>query len=409
MTETLEALYQKIMEQERKEGRRIMHEPGTFSLDCLLHPENCAPVYVTGNCQDCREPEACHVSCDFDAIGRENGHGTVDPARCVGCGACVELCRQGHFRENREIYPVLEKLCDRTKPVYALVAPAFAEQFGTGVLSEKLRAALKRLGFAGMLEVALFADILTLKEALEFREHVHKKGDFQLTSCCCPVWIAMIRKDYKQLLPHVPGAVSPMIAAGRMTKKLHPDAVTVFIGPCMAKKKEAREPDIADAVDYVLTFQEMQEIFDAAGIHPEELTGETKEHASRAGRIYARAGGVSEAVAGTVRQLSGADGICVQAECADGIPSCRELFEKIRTKSSDANFFEGMACKGGCVGGPKAILPKEEGMAAVNAHAGQAWYETPLLNPAVKEILHASGYRDVRDFIENSSLLVRDL
>ena len=213
----------------------------------------------------------------------------------------------------------------------------------------------------------------------------------------------MIRKDYKQLLPHVPGAVSPMIAAGRMTKKLHPDAVTVFIGPCMAKKKEAREPDIADAVDYVLTFQEMQEIFDAAGIHPEELTGETKEHASRAGRIYARAGGVSEAVAGTVRQLSGADGICVQAECANGIPACRELFEKIRTKSSDANFFEGMACKGGCVGGPKAILPKEEGMAAVNAHAGQAWYETPLLNPAVKEILHASGYRDVRDFI------VRDL
>ena len=91
-----------------------------------------------------------------------------------------------------------------------------------------------------MVEVAVFADILTLKEALEFEQHVQKKEDFQLTSCCCPVWIAMIRKIYSELVPHVPGAVSPMIAAGRVVKELYPDAMTVFVGPCMAKKKRSK-------------------------------------------------------------------------------------------------------------------------------------------------------------------------
>ena len=131
--------------------------------------------------------------------------------------------------------------------------------------------------------MALFADILTMKEALEFDRHINSREDFQLTSCCCPVWIAMIRRVYRELIPHVPGAVSPMIAAGRVVKRLHPDAVTVFVGPCMAKKSEARETDIADAVDYVLTFEEMADIFAAADIRPQELPEKKKEHASRAG------------------------------------------------------------------------------------------------------------------------------
>ena len=80
-----------------------------------------------------------------------------------------------------------------------------------------------------MVEVALFADILTLKEALEFDRTIQKKEDFLLTSCCCPIWIAMIRRVYDQLVTHVPGSVSPMVACGRSIKVLDPDAVTVFI------------------------------------------------------------------------------------------------------------------------------------------------------------------------------------
>ena len=259
-----------------------------------------------------------------------------------------------------------------------------------------------------MVEVALFADVLTLKEALEFDHHVKTEKDFQLTSCCCPVWIAMIRKVYHELMPHVPGAVSPMIACGRMIKKLHPDAVTVFIGPCIAKKKEARETDIADAIDYVLTFQEVQDIFDAADIHPEEFAESEKDHSSRAGRIYARTGGVSEAVRETVKQLRPNRKIPVKAEQADGIPSCREMIERLKTGDTDANFFEGMGCPGGCVGGPKILIDRREGRKNVDAYGDEAAYATPLENPYVLELLERLGFHTIDQLLLDSDILERD-
>ena len=264
------------------------------------------------------------------------------------------------------------------------------------------------MGFQGLIEVAVFADILTLKEALEFDANIKKEQDYQLTSCCCPVWIAMIRKVYQELMPHVPGAVSPMVAAGRVVKKLHPEALTVFVGPCMAKKKEAREPDIADAVDYVLTFQEVQDMFDVAGIHPEELGEDEKEHSSRAGRIYARTGGVSEAVKATVKQLSPDRKIEVRAEQADGVPACREMIERLKRGETTANFFEGMGCKGGCVGGPKALIGKEEGCRNVEQYGEEAEYQTPLENPFVQELLARLGFFTIEEFLEKSDILVRD-
>ena len=179
---------------------------------------------------------------------------------------------------SRDILPAMKAVREAQGPAYVLVAPAFMGQFSPEVTPGKLRSAFKALGFAGMIEVALFADILTLKEALEFDRHILNDGDYQLTSCCCPMWIAMIRKIYHELMPHVPGAVSPMIACGRVVKKLHPDAVTVFVGPCLAKKSEAREPDIAGAVDYVLTFQEVQDVFEAAGIDPADQPENEKDH-----------------------------------------------------------------------------------------------------------------------------------
>ncbi len=258
-----------------------------------------------------------------------------------------------------------------------------------------------------MVEAAVFADILTLKEALEFDTHVKKQGDFQLTSCCCPVWIALIRGIYKELAPHVPGAVSPMIAAGRVIKKLHPDAVTVFVGPCMAKKKEAREEDLKGAVDYVLTFQEMGEIFETADLNIETLEDEEKEHSSKAGRIYGRTGGVSQAVKETVNQLDPDKALKVKAMQADGVPDCRKLIEAVKNGTADANFFEGMGCKGGCVGGPKAMIPATEGKQYVDAYGESAGFQTPLENPFVRELLERLGFHDIMDFVENSDLLIR--
>lgn len=407
---TFHELYLEILKQEAKEGRHLLEDYNPYHMDCLLHPEKYAPVIHTEKCEECAYEKACLNSCVFDAIRMEaDGSIQIDPEKCAGCGVCVDVCKLERLAENKDVLPVLRAIREGGRDVYALVAPAFTGQFGEKATPGRLRTAFKALGFKGMVEVAVFADILTLKEALEFDRHVLTKSDFQLTSCCCPVWIAMIRGIYKDLVPHVPGAVSPMIAAGRVVKKIHPEAVTVFIGPCLAKKKEAKEPDIAGAVDYVLTFQEVRDIFEAAEISPEELTEEASEHSSRAGRIYARTGGVSEAVSKTLEQLHPGREIHVAAEQADGVQNLKALIERIKKGESNANFFEGMACPGGCVGGPKAIIEKEKGRECVNAYGDAAVYQTPLENPYVMELLARLDFGSVEEFLEKSDILTRDL
>lgn len=378
-------------------------------LDCLLHPEKYPPVLRLKDCSCGAGEEHCAAACLFDAIVRdEQGKLTVDPERCSGCGACIEACKSGNLTASRDVLPVLDALKHAKGPAFALIAPAFHGQFSPEVTPGKLRTAFKQLGFTGMVEVALFADILTLKEALEFDRHVNSNEDFQLTSCCCPVWISMIRKQYHELMGHVPGAVSPMIAAGRVVKQLHPDALTVFIGPCIAKKAEARETDVAGAVDYVLTFQEIRDIFQAADIHPEKLEETQRDHSSRAGRIYAHTGGVSEAVRTTVAQLHPERSIQVNAVQADGVPDCRALIETIKKGEHRANFFEGMGCQGGCVGGPKVLVDRECGRDNVERYGQQAQYKTPLDNPYVPELLRRLGFSSVDAFLEHSDIFVRE-
>ena len=388
---TFQQLYEDLLRQKVSVEEPLPKEYDPKHLDCLLYPEEYAPVISTDTCADCFE-RACQKSCIFDAIetGKE-GELFINPSRCEGCAACIDACKSNHLAASKDVLPAMRAVRNASGPVYLMIAPAFSGQFRGHVTAGKLRSACKALGFTGMVEVALFADILTLKEALEFERHVREPGDFQLTSCCCPVWIAMIRKRYHELLPHVPGAVSPMVACGRFLKRIHPDAVTIFAGPCLAKKKEAKEPDIADAVDYVLTFQEMQDIFDAAEISLEELPEEEKEHASKAGRLYARTGGVSQAVEEMVRQLSPDGKIGVRCEQANGTKECMEMMRRIQNKETDANFFEGMGCVGGCVGGPKAIIDSEKGKRYVDEYAKNSIYQTPLENPYVRKLLEELG------------------
>jgi len=380
-----------------------------YQLDCLLNPDKHADIEGIADCI-CENEEKGSLGneCFFASLeADETGKVTVNPAIPVGCTSCLMHGKPGNPADRKELLPVFELLNHSDVPVYALIAPAYISQFSEEVTPGKLRSTFKHLGFAGMIEVALFADILTMKEAMEFDRSIKTDKDFMLTSCCCPMWIAMIRKVYGQLVPHIPPSVSPMIASGRAIKLLHPEAKTVFIGPCIAKKAEAREKDVAGAIDYVLTFQEVQDILDMTGIRPEQEKEDLRDHSSTSGRIYARAGGVSTAVQSTLDRLHPNRPIPLKAERADGVPACKALLEKIKEGRLESNFIEGMGCAGGCVGGPKALIPRDEGRDHVNKYGLSASSYTPIDNPYVMDLLHRLGIDSIDALLEDTRIFSR--
>lgn len=413
---TFEELYNRLLKsavngdisQELDLVRQQGYDP--HHLSCLLSPESHPVVIRTGSC-DCSvmQLEQCRARCFFDALFVKDDVVEIDPALCVCCGDCIRNCDAKKLTESRDILPALNALRNAETPVYAMIAPAYFNQYSEAVTPGKLRAAFKKIGFAGMVEVALFADILTMKEALEFDQNIQTEQDYQLTSCCCPMWIGMIRKVYSQLIPHVPASVSPMVACGRSIKMIHPGAITVFIGPCIAKKAEAREADISDSTDFVLTFQEIQDVFDYAGIRLTVLEEDDRDHSSKSGRIYAGTGGVSEAVRATLARIHPQKPITVKTRHADGVPACKQMLNDILAGSGGANFFEGMGCVGGCVGGPKALVPAEEGRKNVVRYGAEASYETPIDNPYVIALLHQLGLDTIESLLTHSDIFVRKL
>ena len=207
-------------------------------LDCLLHPDDHPLIWKTGSC-DCEDGK-CAAACTFAALEIKDGQVAFDASKCTGCAKCIEACQNQNLTFSQDSVKALEMLKEGSHPVYALMAPAFIGQFGEDATPSRIRSALKQIGFSGMIEVAAFADILTLKESLEFHKNMKRPGAFQLTSCCCPVWIRMIRNDFGKIVEHLPASVSPMIACARIAKQLHKGCRTIFVGPCLAKKSRSK-------------------------------------------------------------------------------------------------------------------------------------------------------------------------
>ena len=175
------------------------------------------------------------------------------------------------------------------------------------------------------------------------------------------------------------------------------------------QKAEAREKDIADAIDFVLTFQEVEDIFKIMNIEPAKMKESEKEHSSRAGRIYAYSKGVSEAVSTSLERLDPGRAISIKARSADGVANLRALIDDIKEGKGKANFYEGMGCVGGCVGGPKALIPHEVGKSNVEKYGDQAPYPTPIDNPYVIELLNLLGLETVESLLEDSHIFTRNL
>jgi iron only hydrogenase large subunit-like protein len=313
----------------------------------------------------------------------------------------------GSFRPSGDTLSVLEALSKKRHFMQIIIAPAFVAQFSRQITPGMLRAAFKTMGFDGMVEAAVFADILTLKEALEFDKNINSAVDFQLASCCCPMWIGMLKKIYGNLMPHVPATVSPMIAAGRTVKILHPGTITVFIGPCIAKKAEAREQSLRGAIDFVLTFQEAQELFKILNIDLAEMPDTEKEFSSAAGRNYAWAGGVSAAVRHTLERLNPGRDIPIKTQTAAGVAECRAMLDEVLKGERRANFYEGMGCAGGCVGGPRALIDKEAAKEGVLNYGERARYRTPIDNPYVIELLHRLGFNTADSLLADNEFFTR--
>lgn len=313
---------------------------------------------------------------------------------CNACGECISKCNLGAISDKIQFIPMVNLLKDEDCPVYAIVAPAFIGQFGPEATPGRLRTALKKVGFEDMIEVALAADILTAKEAYDYCNHMKNHEDgYYITSCCCPVWVGLIQSSFPEILENVSPSVSPMVACGRAIKVLNPKAKVVFIGPCIAKKKEAIIDDIKDAVDFVLTFKELEEIFNALEINPPELEEENRVEASYSGRVYARVGGVSKAIQLSAERIN--KDIKFIPQSFSGVKDCKDGIKKVINKEIDATFIEGMGCPGGCVGGPKRILSVEEGTKNVNEYSESTKIETPFDNLNVLQFLTAIGIKKI--------------
>ncbi len=330
----------------------------------------------------------------------------IENNKCLSCNTFVSPCDFGSLADKIEFLPVIELLKNKKAPVYVTVAPAIAGQFGEKVTLGKLRTAFKLMGFDDMIEVAMFADILTIKEAIEFNDLVKTEKDFFLTSCCCPIWFNMVKKSYPEMYTHMSPSISPMIASGRILKKLYKDAKVVFVGPCIAKKAEIKEPDIAGAIDYVLNFRELKEIFDALDIDLENLQPDDKDQASLGGRLYARTGGVSFSVKTVVNRLKPSRVIKLKAKKVHGVAQCKKILDDLRNGVEiDANFVEGMGCVGGCVGGPRTNIDVEEATKFVNESGEDSFILTPFDNKNIEKIMAQFGIKTFEDMMENEEML----
>lgn len=361
-------------------------------------------------CQHCNTEDpldlSCYESCKYEAVIYHKEQGPqIDREKCLDCGRCVTECTCGGLVNKIEVMPFLEDLKNDNKRIYAAVAPSIAGQFGEDVSMAQLRTAFKRLGFTDMVEVALFADILTIREAYEFDELVTTEEDFFLTSCCCPVWIRLVENKYSEIFDKMSLSVSPMIASGRFLKELYSDAKVVFISPCTAKKAEAKEPNLEDAIDFVVTYQELKDVFDVADIKLDQLREDDKDQASYAGRVYARAGGVSLSVKTVVNRIAPDRLINLKAKQVNGTKECMDLLDKLsKGEDIEANFIEGMGCDGGCVGGPKTNIDKDKATRIVNEFGEDSMIMTPMDNMNIIKILHNFRLNDFAGISTNEKM-----
>ena len=321
----------------------------------------------------------CQAACGMDAIGSdEHGRAVIDQDKCVSCGQCLVSCPFGAIVDKGQIFQVIQSIL-KGDQVIAIVAPAFIGQFGKYSTPEKFTSAMKMLGFDRVVEVAVGADMCTIEEAKDFLEKVPAEQDFMATSCC-PAWHAMVHKLFPAQSKNISMTLTPMVFTARMMKKDHPGCKVVFVGPCAAKKLEAIRENIRSDVDFVLTFEELQGMFEAKGVDFATIPeGEPMREGTASGRGFAVSGGVAQAVTDLIHEQH--PDMEIRTARAEGLRECRKLMTLAKAGKYKGYLLEGMACPGGCVAGAGTLLSVEQATKVVNKYQHEAYTTSPLESP----------------------------
>lgn len=311
----------------------------------------------------------CENSCKVKAISmNENKAASISNEKCISCGACVYQCPFGAIIDKSFILDVIDML-KRSKnnteyKMYAVVAPSISSQFTYAKLGQVVTG-IKELGFFNVVEAALGADMVAYKEA----EELKKKGF--LTSSCCPAFVDYIKKQFPDLAEHISENLSPAATIAKYIKTTSSPCKVVFIGPCTAKKMEFQKPEVRPYIDSVITFEELQALFDAKKVDIENLKESVLDNASYFGRIFARSGGLTDAVSEAIKEQGETDFVFNPIAC-DGIEACRAALLKAARGALPNNFIEGMACVDGCIGGAGCLTHGEKNKREVDAYGKEA-------------------------------------
>ena len=337
----------------------VAHIDKTKCVECGACAKVCPYTAIV------KRTRPCQNACKVKAISmNEQKAALIDNNKCIRCGACVYQCPFGAISDKSFIVSVIDMLKNKgTGKVYAMVAPSIASQFKYAKNGQVITG-LYELGFDSIVEAALGADLVALAESRELAE----KGF--LTSSCCPAFVTYIDSAFPNLKQFVSHNPSPMALLAKHIKDNDPDAKVVFVGPCTAKKGEAQREEVKPYVDAVITFEELQALFDSRDIDIMTLGETSLADASYYGRIFARSGGLGESVAEALSEQN-IDFELKPVVC-DGIEACRVALLKKNKDLLDGNFIEGMACVGGCIGGAGCLTHGERNRADVDKYGKEA-------------------------------------